>query len=74
MTAPAQGLTAVDHVQVVAPPGSEDALRVTVIEAHAARLESHGVAVTWDGDLPGHGRFYAHDPAGNRLEFLEPDA
>lgn len=24
--------------------------------------------------LPGHRRFYAHDPVGNRLEFLEPDA
>ncbi|WP_326705414.1 hypothetical protein [Streptomyces cyaneofuscatus] len=45
MTAPV-GLAAVDHVQLAAPPGSEDALRA----------------------------FYAHDPAGNRLEFLEPDA
>ncbi|MEU3322755.1 VOC family protein [Streptomyces sp. NPDC006785] len=49
-------------------------LRVTGIEAYAARLESHGVGVTWDGNLPGHRRFYAHDPVGNRLEFLEPDA
>ncbi|WYB33578.1 VOC family protein [Streptomyces sp. SM1P] len=127
MTAAAPvGLAAVDHVQLAAPPGTEDALRtfytealgmteipkppalaarggcwfaagpvqlhlgieedfhpakkahpglrVTGIEAYAARLESHGVTVTWDGDLPGHRRFYAHDPAGNRLEFLEPDA
>ncbi|MGW4624727.1 VOC family protein [Streptomyces rubiginosohelvolus] len=126
MTAADCGLAAVDHVQLAAPPGSEDALRtfyadalgmteipkppvlaarggcwfaagpvqlhlgieedfrpakkahpglrVTGIEAYAARLESHGVAVTWDDDLPGHRRFYAHDPAGNRLEFLEPDA
>ncbi|CAM5372692.1 hypothetical protein SBADM41S_11209 [Streptomyces badius] len=49
-------------------------LRVTGIEAYAARLESHGVHVTWDDNLPGHRRFYAHDPVGNRLEFLEPDA
>ncbi|MEU2285985.1 VOC family protein [Streptomyces sp. NPDC013178] len=117
-------LTALDHVQLAAPPGSEDllrpfyigalgmkeipkppvlaarggcwfrtgnvhlhlgaeddfhpskkahpGLRVTAIEAYAARLEAHGVAVTWDADLPGHKRFYAHDPVGNRLEFLEP--
>ncbi|MFJ5049452.1 VOC family protein [Streptomyces sp. NPDC088719] len=120
------GLAAVDHVQLAAPPGSEDALRafytgalgmteipkppvlaarggcwfasgpvqlhlgveeefhpakkahpglrVTGIVAYAARLEAHGVAVEWDGALPGHRRFYAHDPVGNRLEFLEPDA
>ncbi|MER7697121.1 MULTISPECIES: glyoxalase [unclassified Streptomyces] len=125
MTAPV-GLAAVDHVQLTAPPGSEDALRgfyadalgmteipkppvlaarggcwfasgpvqlhlgveedfhpakkahpglrVTGIVAYAARLETHGVAVEWGGALPGHRRFYAHDPVGNRLEFLEPDA
>ncbi|MGX1671580.1 VOC family protein [Streptomyces sp. NPDC055400] len=117
-------LRALDHVQLAAPAGSEDALRrfygdalgmtrmpkppalaarggcwfeagqvrlhlgiekdfrparkahpglrVTGIEAYAARLEAHGVQVTWDGDLPGHRRFYADDPVGNRLEFLEP--
>ncbi|MER5200210.1 VOC family protein [Streptomyces sp. NPDC002755] len=46
-------------------------LRVTAIEAYAARLEAHGTPVTWDADLPGHRRFYAWDPVGNRLEFLE---
>ncbi|WP_103534943.1 VOC family protein [Streptomyces sp. SM11] len=122
----AAGLAAVDHVQLAAPPGSEDALRafyadalgmtetpkppvlaacggcwftsgpvqlhlgveedfrpakkahpglrVTGIVEYAARLETHGVDVEWDGALPGHRRFYAHDPVGNRLEFLEPDA
>ncbi|WIY76683.1 VOC family protein [Streptomyces anulatus] len=125
MTAPV-GLAAVDHVQLAAPPGTEDTLRafyadalgmaeipkppvlaarggcwfasgpvqlhlgveedfhpaekahpglrVTGIEAYAARLETHGVRVEWDGALPGHRRFYAHDPVGNRLEFLEPQA
>lgn len=124
MTAPV-GLAAVDHVQLAAPPGTEDALRafyadalgmteipkppvlaarggcwfasgpvqlhlgveedfhpakkahpglrVTGIEAYAARLESHGVRVEWDGALAGHRRFHAHDPVGNRLEFLEPE-
>ncbi|MFD4024296.1 VOC family protein [Streptomyces sp. NPDC058576] len=120
------GLTAVDHVQLAAPAGSEDALRtfyadalgmteipkppllaarggcwfaagpvqlhlgieedfrpakkahpglrVTGIEAYAARLEGRGVTTEWDDNLPGHRRFYAQDPVGNRLEFLEPDA
>ena len=40
----------------------------------ASRLEGAGVEVTWDGEFPGHDRFYAHDPFGNRLEFLEPRA
>ncbi|MEW2526086.1 VOC family protein [Streptomyces sp. NPDC047071] len=117
-------LTALDHVQLAAPPGSEPSLRafyadvlgmeevpkppglaarggcwfragavqphlgiedgfrparkahpglrVTGIDAYAARLVAHGVGVVWDDALPGHRRFYAHDPAGNRLEFLEP--
>ncbi|PWI05797.1 glyoxalase [Streptomyces sp. NWU339] len=117
-------LAAVDHVQLAAPPGSEDrlrvyyadvlgmtevpkpsalavrggcwfraggvqlhlgieddfrpagkahpGLRVTGIEAYAARLACHGAPVIWDDDLPGHRRFYSEDPVGNRLEFLEP--
>ncbi|MEV6509480.1 VOC family protein [Streptomyces sp. NPDC051642] len=118
-------LAAVDHVQLAAPAGSEDALRayyvdilgmveipkppvlaarggcwfgagavqlhlgietdfrpakkahpglrVTGIEAYAARLKSLGASVTWDADLPGYRRFYSEDPVGNRLEFLEPE-
>ncbi|MEV5532294.1 VOC family protein [Streptomyces prunicolor] len=116
-------LAAVDHVQLAAPVGAEDALRayyvdvlgmteipkppvlaarggcwfgagavqlhlgieadfrpakkahpglrVTGIEAYAARLKSLGAPVTWDEDLPGYRRFYSEDPVGNRLEFLE---
>ncbi|MBK3569089.1 VOC family protein [Streptomyces sp. MBT62] len=116
-------IAAVDHVQLAAPAGSEDALRsyyvdtlgmteipkppvlaarggcwfgvgavqlhlgieadfrpakkahpglrVTDIEAYAARLKSLGAPVTWDTDLPGYRRFYSEDPVGNRLEFLE---
>ncbi|MGV9451839.1 VOC family protein [Streptomyces sp. NPDC003635] len=119
-------ITALDHVQLAAPPGSEDrlrtyyvdvlgmtetpkpprlaarggcwfqaggvrlhlgiekdfrparkahpGLRVTGIEAYAARLEAGGVTVTWDTELPGHRRFYAQDPVGNRIEFLEPSS
>ncbi|MFI1362816.1 VOC family protein [Streptomyces griseochromogenes] len=117
-------LAAVDHVQLAAPPGSEEklrayygdvlgmteipkppvlaarggcwfqagdvqlhlgieedfrparkahpGLRVTDIEAYAARLAAHDAPVTWDDDLPGHLRFYSEDPVGNRLEFLQP--
>ncbi|MFF1747022.1 VOC family protein [Streptomyces mirabilis] len=117
-------LAAVDHVQLAAPPGSEDflrgyyvevlgmaeipkppvlaarggcwfragavqlhvgiekdfrpakkahpGLRVTGIEAFAARLRAHEAEVTWDDNLPGYRRFYSEDPVGNRLEFLEP--
>ncbi|EFL15618.1 VOC family protein [Streptomyces sp. C] len=119
-------LTAVDHVQLAAPPGSEDklrayyqdvlgmreiskppvlaarggcwftaggvqlhlgveedfrparkahpGLRVTGIEAYADRIRERGADVVWDDNLPGHRRFYSHDPVGNRLEFLEPHA
>jgi catechol 2,3-dioxygenase-like lactoylglutathione lyase family enzyme len=38
----------------------------------ADTLTAAGVEVTWDGEFPGHDRFYAADPFGNRLEFLEP--
>ncbi|MET9898014.1 VOC family protein [Streptomyces sp. NPDC006446] len=117
-------LAAVDHVQLAAPPGSEDrlrayytdalgmtempkppvlaarggcwfragavqlhlgtetgfrpakkahpGLRVTGIDAFAARIASTGAPVIWDDALPGHRRFYSEDPVGNRLEFLEP--
>jgi catechol 2,3-dioxygenase-like lactoylglutathione lyase family enzyme len=112
---------ALDHVQVVAPPGglddavrfygeviglerierpdsmggvgawfrvgsqelhlSEDESFVPAAKAHpafeigdldrlAGRLEAIGAAVRWDERLPGARRFYAFDPAGNRLEFL----
>jgi catechol 2,3-dioxygenase-like lactoylglutathione lyase family enzyme len=36
------------------------------------RLREAGQDVTWDGDFPGFRRIYAHDPFGNRLEFLQP--
>jgi hypothetical protein len=43
------------------------------LDALAARLTQAGVPVDWDDDFPGHRRFYAEDPFGNRLEFLEPE-
>jgi extradiol dioxygenase family protein len=42
------------------------------LTALATQLETAGVDVVWDGEFPGHRRFYASDPFGNRLEFLEP--
>ncbi|MEU9114092.1 VOC family protein [Streptomyces sp. NPDC048483] len=116
-------ITGLDHIQLAAPPGTEDTLRayyagtlgmtevpkppslatrggcwfeagtarlhlgidagyhpakkahpgvrVTGIDAFAARLTAAGAPVTWDDNLPGHRRFYSTDPVGNRLEFLE---
>jgi catechol 2,3-dioxygenase-like lactoylglutathione lyase family enzyme len=41
------------------------------LSALAARLAESGAPVIWDGEFPGHRRFYSQDPFGNRLEFLE---
>lgn len=38
----------------------------------ARRVAITGQDVGWDRDFPGYRRFYAHDPFGNRLEFLQP--
>ena len=49
-------------------------IRVGDLDVLARRCEEHGVAVRWDTEaFPGHRRFYADDPVGNRLEFLQPD-
>jgi len=47
--------------------GDSDAL-----ETLAARLQAAGYAVEWDDVIAGTGRFYVHDPFGNRLEFVAP--
>jgi catechol 2,3-dioxygenase-like lactoylglutathione lyase family enzyme len=44
---------------------------VADIDALAARLAEQGVAVEWDDKFPGYRRFYARDPLGNRLQFLQ---
>ncbi len=36
------------------------------------RLEAAGAEIVWDTQLDGFARFYATDPFGNRLEFMEP--
>jgi catechol 2,3-dioxygenase-like lactoylglutathione lyase family enzyme len=45
---------------------------VSGLDALADRLAAAGCPVEWDAEFPGHRRFYACDPFGNRLEFLEP--
>lgn len=45
-------------------------IRVADLDRLAATLTGAGVEVSWDDDFPGHRRFYAADPHGNRLEFI----
>lgn len=48
------------------------AFRVTDLAAFRRRLLASRVEIQEDEPLPGHLRFYCHDPFGNRLEFLQP--
>lgn len=47
------------------------AILVTGLTAFAGHLQARGVPVAWDDNFPGFHRFYADDPFGNRLEFLQ---
>lgn len=47
------------------------AFEVEQLEALRARLIAHGAEVFDDLPLPRYRRFYARDPFGNRLEFVE---
>jgi len=47
------------------------ALLVADLAALRARLQSAGVALVDDDSLPGMRRFYASDPFGNRIEFIQ---
>lgn len=58
--APASGLTPLSFEVQGLPQ-----LRRRLIEAEL-QIEEHQA-------LPGYLRFFVHDPAGNRLEFVEPD-
>jgi catechol 2,3-dioxygenase-like lactoylglutathione lyase family enzyme len=44
---------------------------VTDLDDVVLRLAKAGQDVRWDTDFPGFRRIYAHDPFGNRLEFLQ---
>ena len=56
----------------VAPARHHPALLTDNLDNLIAQLESNGVTIERDRELPGFRRFYAHDPFGNRIEFLEP--
>lgn len=47
------------------------ALIVSGLEALCAKLESSGVAVRPDEELPGVRRCYVDDPFGNRIELIQ---
>jgi catechol 2,3-dioxygenase-like lactoylglutathione lyase family enzyme len=57
---------------VPSPRQAHPGTLVADIDALAARLAERGVAVEWDDRFLGYRRFYARDPLGNRLEFLQP--
>ena len=57
--------------QSVAPSRRHPALLTNGLDALRERLEAAGVPTSDDRPLPGYRRFYAEDPFGNRIEFLE---
>jgi len=63
------GVTEVFRPARTAHPG----IVVTDLDEVARRLRADGQAPERDRNFPGFCRIYAHDPFGNRLEFLEPD-
>ncbi len=65
-------LVPTDHWQG-APSVSHLALEVQDLPALRGRLLQAQLALVENRALPGYLRFYVKDPAGNQLEFLEPD-
>lgn len=55
----------------VMPTRRHPALLTDELDALKARLDGAGIRTEVDRQLPGYRRFYALDPFGNRLEFLE---
>jgi catechol 2,3-dioxygenase-like lactoylglutathione lyase family enzyme len=49
------------------------AFAVPDLDGLRSRLEARNIRITEDDSLPGTRRFYAEDPFGNRLEFLESE-
>ena len=49
------------------------AIQVGDVDAMATRLAAFGANVEWDGAIPTVRRFHVRDPAGNRLEFVQPE-
>ena len=44
------------------------------LDAFAKRFEAIDQSPAWDSRIPGRRRFFAFDPAGNRLEFIAAKA
>jgi len=63
-------------VQDAHPPSDASHLAFEVVNLPLlrARLLDAGLTLEESRPLPGHLRFYVKDPAGNALEFLEPDS
>ncbi|MEO8538411.1 MAG: VOC family protein [bacterium] len=55
----------------VAATRRHPALLIDGLDELKTRLDAAGVETQSDRQLPGYRRFYALDPFGNRLEFLE---
>lgn len=55
----------------IAPTRRHPAFLISGLDELKARIEAAGLQTESDRQLPGHRRFYALDPFGNRLEFLE---
>lgn len=56
----------------VAPSRRHPAFLTDALDELKAALDAAHVPTETDRELPGYRRFYAVDPFGNRLEFLEP--
>ncbi|GAC1479426.1 MAG: VOC family protein [Candidatus Dormibacteria bacterium] len=56
----------------VAPSRRHPALLTDDLEALRSKLVDSGIATEDDRQIPGFRRFYAQDPFGNRLEFMQP--
>lgn len=57
--------------EIVAPTRRHPALLTDELDALKGRLETADIRTEVDRQLPGYRRFYAYDPFGNRIEFLE---
>ncbi len=58
--------------QEVAATRRHAALLTRDLDGLRRRIEASGAETMTDRDLPGFRRFYAIDPSGNRIEFLQP--
>ncbi len=58
--------------ETVAPTRRHPALLTDGLDALKQRLDDAGARTETDRQIPGYRRFYAYDPFGNRIEFVEP--